>query len=93
MRGVRANLLGNRYGHLVVIGPATGSRPGQHWSCWCDCGKSVVRLGKDLTKRTPAGWVHSCGCRTALTKSIQKRLRAQIDPRLDLLHVEQKKRS
>jgi len=91
VRGVRANLIGNRFGNLMVVGPATAAAPGQHWSCLCDCGTSCVKLGKDLTKRTPTGWVHSCGCRAALTKSIQKRLRAQIDPRLDLIHVEQKK--
>ena len=90
MRGVRANLIGNRYGNLMVIGPATGARPGQHWSCLCDCGESCVKLGKDLTKKTPAGWVHSCGCRPALTKSIYKRLEAQGDPRLKQLHVEQR---
>ncbi len=89
MQGVRANLIGKRYGYLVVIGPATGDRPGQHWSCVCDCGSACVKLGKDLTKTTPAGWVHSCGCRPALTRSIYKRLRDQGDPRLKLLHVEQ----
>jgi len=87
MRGVRANLLGKRFGNLLVVGPAIGDRPGQHWSCICDCGKSCVKLGKDLTKRTPERWVHSCGCRTALTKSIQllDRLKSRQSERLDLL--------
>lgn len=90
MRGVRANLIGNRYGNLMVVGPATGDAPGQYWSCVCDCGQACAKLGKDLTKKTPAGWVHSCGCRPALTKSIYKRLRDQGDPRLKQLHMEQR---
>jgi len=87
MRGVRANLNGQRFGYLVVLGAAPSDR-GARWQCRCDCGKRVVRAGNDLVRPS---WTHSCGCRPALTKSIQKRLRAQIDPRLDLLHVEQKK--
>jgi len=92
MRGVRANLIGQRYGNLMVVGPASSEQPGQHWSCVCDCGQSCVKAGKDLTKRTPAGWVHSCGCRPALAKSIYKRLRDQGHPRLKLLHMEHRKR-
>ena len=92
MRGVTTDLTGQRYGNLLVVGIAPKQGAGSWWHCACDCGKSCVKAGKDLTKRTPAGWVHSCGCRTALTKSIYKRLRDQGDPRLKLLHVEQNAR-
>ena len=92
MRGVTTDLTGKRFGNLLVVGFAPKQGAGSWWHCVCDCGESCAKAGKDLTKRTPAGWVHSCGCRPALTKSIYKRLRDQGDPRLKLLHVEQHKR-
>jgi hypothetical protein len=92
MQGVRANLLGQRFGNLLVVGPASSDQPGQHWSCVCDCGQACVKAGKELTKPSKRLWTHSCGCRPALTKSIYKRVRDQIDPRLDFLHEEQRKR-
>lgn len=92
MRGVRANLIGERFGNLVVIGPATGSRPGQHWSCLCDCGKSCVKLGKDLTKDPRQRWIHTCGCRATLVKDIQAKFRGSVSRRLTTIHVEQKAR-
>ena len=76
----KLNLMGQRFGHLTVIGPASPSSEGPCWSCQCDCGKCCVKVGKELTKPER---VHSCGCRPALAKSIQKRLHAQ--QRLDLL--------
>ncbi|HZO54878.1 MAG TPA: hypothetical protein VFB63_19380 [Bryobacteraceae bacterium] len=92
MRGVTTDLTGKRFGHLLVVGYGTRQGPGSWWHCACDCGETCVKAGKDLTKRTSAGWVHSCGCRPALTKSIYKRLTDQGDPRLKQLHVEQVKR-
>jgi hypothetical protein len=85
MRGVKADLKGQRFGLLVVLGAAP-SDIGARWQCRCDCGKRVVRRGNDLVR---PNWVHSCGCRPALTKSVFKRLRDQGDERLKLLHVEQ----
>jgi hypothetical protein len=92
MRGVTTDLTSLRYGNLLVVGIAPKQGAGSWWHCLCDCGTSCVKAGKDLTKRTPAGWVHSCGCRPALTKSIYKRLSAQGYPRLRLLHMEHRKR-
>lgn len=81
MRGVRADLKGQRFGHLVVLGAAP-SDSGARWQCHCDCGKRVVKFGKDLVR---VGWIHSCGCRPALSKSMFKRLSVQSDPRLQEL--------
>jgi hypothetical protein len=82
----RRDLMGQRFGHLVVVGYALGLGNGTRWVCVCDCGGAATKLGKDLTKKTPAGWVHSCGCRPTLSKSIHKRLRDQGDPRLRAIH-------
>jgi hypothetical protein len=92
MRGVTTDLTSNRYGNLLVVGIAPKQGAGSWWQCVCDCGNACVKAGKDLTKSKPTGWVHSCGCRPALVKSIYKRLRDQGDARLKLLHVEQSKR-
>jgi hypothetical protein len=86
MRGVKGELKGQRFGLLVVLGAAP-SDGGARWQCRCDCGKRVVKLGRDLVR---PNWIHSCGCRPAFTKSICKRLHDQGDPRLKLLHVEQR---
>lgn len=80
MRGVTTDLTSRRYGNLLVVGIAPKQGAGSWWHCLCDCGASCVKQAKDLSK---ANWVQSCGCRPALTKSIQKRLHAQ--QRLDLL--------
>jgi hypothetical protein len=48
------DLIGKRFGRLVVTAHAQGRR----WSCVCDCGERVVVVGQDL--RT--GHTKSCGC-------------------------------
>lgn len=83
MRGVTTDLTGKRYGNLLVVGSAPRQGAGSWWHCVCDCGASCVRPGKEFTKPSKALWTHSCGCRPALTKSIQKRLHVQ--QRLDLI--------
>jgi hypothetical protein len=47
-------LTGNRYGKLVALEWARGSR----WRCRCDCGKETVVLTANLTRGNTA----SCGC-------------------------------
>ena len=59
----KINLLGNRYGKLVVIAEAEGryTSGGQYksyWKCLCDCGKEVEISGEKLRK----GHTKSCGC-------------------------------
>ena len=65
-RQVRDNLVGMRFGRLVVTGgpirkqverPAK-SRLETHWSCECECGNSVNASGAHLKN----GDVQSCGC-------------------------------
>lgn len=54
-----SNLIGNKYGKLLVIERAENNKRGNtQWLCKCDCGKSKIALGYDLTK----GRTVSCGC-------------------------------
>lgn len=51
--------LGNRYGQLTVLSRAENNARGDaQWVCSCDCGKTIVVLGKSLR----SGNTKSCGC-------------------------------
>lgn len=53
------NLMGERYGRLVVIGEADRTAKGRaQWLCKCDCGKTSVAQAAYLRK----GSTRSCGC-------------------------------
>jgi len=58
----RLNLIGQRYGRLVVVSEADTDKSGAHqrtrWNCLCDCGHEITVRTGDL--RT--GDVRSCGC-------------------------------
>ena len=64
-RGGRLDLLGKRFGRLVVVGAAPDKidkKSGKHksqWYCNCDCGtKGKIVVGTALT----SGAIKSCGC-------------------------------
>lgn len=44
------DLLGQRFGHLVVIGLVT-NKWSRDWQCQCDCGKVILKKTKLLTQR------------------------------------------
>lgn len=60
----RVNLIGRRFGSLIVIGEFKGNLEGDtttkgiKWDCRCDCGRRIVTWGRFLTK----GDKTSCGC-------------------------------
>ena len=58
-----ANLIGNRYGKLTVLGKAEESESRaasrkHYWECVCDCGKKTVAAQDNLR----SGHTYSCGC-------------------------------
>lgn len=54
-----SNLIGQRFGKLVVVERTENNRKGNTmWKCQCDCGKTKIALGYDLTH----GRTVSCGC-------------------------------
>lgn len=53
------DLVGKRFGYLTVISRTENNKNGNtQWLCKCDCGKTKVALGYDLTH----GRTTTCGC-------------------------------
>ena len=52
------NLVGQRFGRLVVLDFAAGKGKHLRWLCQCDCGKQSIAQGYDLR----FGHHRSCGC-------------------------------
>lgn len=52
------DLIGKRFGLLLVCGRTNNSRGRNYWVCRCDCGNEKLVNTHDLT----SGKVHSCGC-------------------------------
>lgn len=51
-------LVGKRFGRLLVIEKSAQKGKGTYWKCLCDCGNEVVVYGYSLNK----GSTRSCGC-------------------------------
>lgn len=66
----KLNLIGKRFGRLVVIKETSNIGRWTAWICKCDCGKEVVVKTHELQ----LGDTKSCGClfRETLYKSITK---------------------
>lgn len=58
MGGTRYQLTGQRFGRLEVIGEAPRQNGQSMWTCRCDCGNVVERMGYHLVR----GSIKSCGC-------------------------------
>ena len=68
MRGVPLDLVGDRFGRLIVLSKAEPTRLGaSRWLCRCDCGNEKVTRGGSLTM----GCSVSCGC-YRIEKAVQK---------------------
>lgn len=70
----KLELVGQRFGHLVVYAQALSQDGATWWRCHCDCGRDCIKQGKELVRSdaTKPGWVHNCGCRRELAHSINK---------------------
>lgn len=52
------DLIGEKFGRVLVLERAPSRHGRAHWLCQCDCGKTKVILGRSLRK----GRTKSCGC-------------------------------
>src|SRR5712691_4966483 len=57
-RGPRIDLIGKRYGRLLVIAFDHTDKECQFWQCQCDCGVVKVIRGNAMRQ----GMTRSCGC-------------------------------
>jgi hypothetical protein len=55
---VAKDLVGERFGRLVVVEKAHKQRGKQYWKCKCDCGNTTISIGWQLE----GGLAKSCGC-------------------------------
>ena len=68
MQTTAKNLIGQRFGKLVVVARAeanTNAKQRAHWLCRCECGAEPVKLGKYLLN----GNTRSCGCDQAAMRA------------------------
>lgn len=56
--GAAVNLLGQRFGQLIVIAKAPNYKRKTCWLCKCDCGNEVIKTTSNLR----SGHAKSCGC-------------------------------
>jgi hypothetical protein len=54
----KPNMVGKRFGRLVVLEETVSKHNRSRWVCRCDCGKSCISTGKTLRE----GKKSSCGC-------------------------------
>lgn len=55
------NIVGNRYGMLVVVNREVSGKGGNtRWLCKCDCGNTTIVYSSSLKR----GYTKSCGCNT-----------------------------
>ena len=59
----KLNLIGERFGRLIVIDTAPNKGRRTQWRCMCDCGNEYIGLTESLR----AGKLQSCGCLRADT--------------------------
>ena len=52
------NLVGKRFGRLLVVEKADSKKSHARWRCLCDCGKQCIVYGSELK----SGNTTSCGC-------------------------------
>lgn len=76
-------MLGKRFGRLLVIERAGSGPSGAHWKCRCECGTAMVANGRRLRN----GECRSCGCLYRETRPSPKRidLTGQVFDRLTVL--------
>lgn len=54
----KIDMIGKRFGRLLVLEEVGKNKSGFHYRCKCDCGNESVVLGQNLRN----GSTKSCGC-------------------------------
>lgn len=70
--GKAVDLVGRRFGRLVVVEKAPTVRTNSRWHCQCDCGERTVVMWQSLK----SGSTKSCGCirRENMSKQARERV-------------------
>lgn len=78
------DIAGQRFGRLVVIGPAHVDRFGyQNWHCVCDCSQLATVRGSSLR----SGRTRSCGCLKREHSDRQDQARRKARPSCAVSHM------
>ena len=75
---IKKDLTGQKFGRLVVVSQEPSQKGRTMWKCQCDCGNTVVKMGKLLRN----GATRSCGCYTAENRSNFNKKHSQYKTRL-----------
>ena len=65
----KINLVGEKFGHLVVLSQEASVKRNTYWKCQCDCGTTIVCKTKSLRLEGKT----SCGCDTFDRRSVKLR--------------------
>lgn len=90
MRSKAIDMTGQRFGRLVVLGPAELPKKRGWlrlgWRCRCDCGNEIIAVRRDLT----GGKLLSCGCwlREEAADTIHERVKHQYGTTLTAINPE-----
>lgn len=78
MKSVLIDLLGQRFGRLMVVKRAANDRRGEaRWNCLCNCGNKSIVLGSHLRS----------GCRSKPVKCVENNQRLSAIPRTGLQSI------
>lgn len=64
------DLTGQTFGALTAEAPEFSDGKRWHWRFRCQCGKTTVKLGRDVERLSKRGGTPNCGC---MTKALQSR--------------------
>lgn len=87
----KLDLIGQRFGRLVVTDTAPNKGRRTQWKCICDCGKEYIGLTDSLR----SGKLQSCGClrKESITENNKKRIKSLLGEHFGKLTVIQQAES
>ena len=70
--GKLKDLIGQRFGKLIVVSKEPSRKGFVYWKCKCDCGQSKTIMGMSLGRLNYSGTPKSCGCVSHANKRFKK---------------------